>query len=487
MGNVYIITKEQVLLGLISNMRYIQGKFFYAFILITFLIAIISNYFLIFIRNPLLFVITTLVIIVTLAIIIFFRKNISYFLENFVYSKSKVLFYGILVIFTLITLMIIFVFPSTPISDFNTYNNLAQSFSEKLSYVDSEGNPTAYRPMGYPVFLGIFYYIFGYSLIIPKILNILLSVLSIYLVFLISRAIFNDKVALLASLFYSFIPSTLFYINQTNSEILYTALLLLTLYFYVRTPNSLSNNLLVGLFLGLALVARPSALIIIFFIFIDVVFRSFQKNKRRFRFILKSFVPIFVVFLFILTILLIRNNAAVGAYTLPTYGGEVLFNSLYKNNVGSYDQGLGYKYIRAIESNEVERNRLGYKLSKDLILQDPIHFLKLGVRKQYSLYTSNDAFIKHGLTRDKGGHIYSIYNPLLYIDHVIYALIFIFGLLGFIFYRKGLLNKNYTILFLFIWSTMVLHFITESQARYHFPLIPIYIIFTGYFIYSYFR
>jgi len=156
-------------------MKDIQSKFFYVFILITFLIAIISNYFLIFIRNPLLFVITTLVIIVTLAIIIFFRENIGNLLKKFVYPKRKVIFYGILTVFALITLMIIFIFPSVPISDFNTYNNLAQSFSEKLSYVDSEGNLTAYRPMGYPVFLGIFYYVFGYSIILPKILNILLS------------------------------------------------------------------------------------------------------------------------------------------------------------------------------------------------------------------------------------------------------------------------------------------------------------------------
>lgn len=468
-------------------MKDIQNNFFYALILITFLIAIVSSYFLIFIRNPLLFIITTLAIAVVLGIILLFKNYIKSLLDKFVYPRKKSFLYVILIAFTLITLTIIFVFPSTPISDFNTYNNLAQSFSEELSYVDSEGNPTAYRPMGYPVFLGIFYYIFGYSLIIPKILNILLSLFSIYLVFLISRTIFNDKVALLASFFYSFIPSTLFYINQTNSEILYTVLLLLTLYFYVRIPNSLSNNLLVGLFLGLALVVRPSALIIIFFIFIDLVFRSFQKNKRRVKFILKSFVPIFVVFLFILAILLVRNNVAVGAYTLPTYGGEVLFNSLYKNEVGSYDKGLGFAYIRSIESNEVERNRLGYKLSKGLILQDPIHFLKLGVRKQYGLYTSNDAFIKNGLIRDKERHIYSVYNPLLYIDHVIYVLIFIFGLLGFIFYRKGIFEKSHIILFLFIWSAMLLHFITESQARYHFPLTPIFVIFAGYFIYAYFK
>jgi hypothetical protein len=51
--------------------------------------------------------------------------------------------------------------PNEPTSDQHIYHFSATKLSEGLGYIDQDGNPANFWPVGYPALLGFFYWAFG--------------------------------------------------------------------------------------------------------------------------------------------------------------------------------------------------------------------------------------------------------------------------------------------------------------------------------------
>ena len=114
----------------------------------------------------------------------------------------------------------------------------------------------------YPIFLSIIYFIFGHSFAAVKLVQILLSVAHIYLIFLIARKIFNDRVALIVLCFSAVYPFFVFIANIVYSTQLFSFFLTLVIYCLVlfhrnQKPGWLPAS---AIFLGLDILTIPVVL-----------------------------------------------------------------------------------------------------------------------------------------------------------------------------------------------------------------------------------
>ena len=86
----------------------------------------------------------------------------------------------------------IILFEVKPINDFQWYYEHGISLSQGKGYT-SDGVLTARWPIGYPGFLAMAFYMFGYSIFIVQIINILLYTCIILLTYYCSKILFYSE------------------------------------------------------------------------------------------------------------------------------------------------------------------------------------------------------------------------------------------------------------------------------------------------------
>lgn len=129
---------------------------------------------------------------------------------------------------------------TTPVSEASVYDGLAWSLASDGKYVDKDGTPTAFRPVGYPAFLAGIYMVFGHSWTAGGIANALLGTVTVWLTYLLARTVLSIRLSLVAALLIALLPSHIFgYTSVLRMEALHTVFVLSVLgvtYWAVRTP-----------------------------------------------------------------------------------------------------------------------------------------------------------------------------------------------------------------------------------------------------------
>lgn len=180
-----------------------------------------------------------------------------------------------------ISLSILFlrIIPALPvISDSKDYSDIATSIVSNFTYIPISVDLILYPPL-YPIFLSIIYKIthIGFFPGVYFVQNLLVFGISI-LVFLILKK--NLKIptglALVASLAVFFWPYFILYSQLVSSEILYSFLLALSVFLFLKINSESRKRLVVftGILFGLAILARPVALLLLPWILIGLFFIS---------------------------------------------------------------------------------------------------------------------------------------------------------------------------------------------------------------------
>ena len=81
----------------------------------------------------------------------------------------------------------ILVFDPKPMSDFSFYFQCAESIAKGFGYVKHGGFATVYFPVGYSLFLGMLFWVSGISIAVAQTANLVLSAISLVLVYWIAR------------------------------------------------------------------------------------------------------------------------------------------------------------------------------------------------------------------------------------------------------------------------------------------------------------
>ncbi len=133
----------------------------------------------------------------------------------------------------------------------------------------------------YSYFLGIIYFIFGHNYLLPRLVQAVLGAFSALLLYRLGRRVFNEKIGLLAGLIFSLNGPLIYFTGELLVPTLYIFLLLLFLLkldHLLERPGA-GNYLLSGLLLGLAALARPTALILLPIALLWIIFRL--QNRWR--------------------------------------------------------------------------------------------------------------------------------------------------------------------------------------------------------------
>lgn len=176
-----------------------------------------------------------------------------------------------------------------------------------------------------------FYNLFGISEITSNLLPLLVSVLSIILIFYLGKIMFNEEIGLIASFLLSFFPLNVFYSTTLFPDLpsaFFTALSVF-LFFKAEKNKSNLNYLLAGLSVGIGyLMKELSALILIFFI----IFILYKKNfKKSHLLILLGF---FMIFLFELFYYSIKTSNPLFRYTIVSSQATNIMRTYYPNYFG---------------------------------------------------------------------------------------------------------------------------------------------------------
>ncbi len=140
-------------------------------------------------------------------------------------------------------------------SDAPVYNQLALSLLSDKSFY----NFNACRTPGYPVFVALIYSISNGSVWLVLFVQILLNLFSVYLVFIIARSIFTEKIAFLSALLFAIDINQAFYNVTLYTETLFVTMFLSSILFLCKAlkENTLLSVLISALFLGVATLVRP--------------------------------------------------------------------------------------------------------------------------------------------------------------------------------------------------------------------------------------
>jgi hypothetical protein len=141
-----------------------------------------------------------------------------------------------------------------------------------------------FRPLVHPFILGAFWKINFDPVIIGKILDVLFSIISVYLVYLIAHKVFNKRIALVSAFLFSFSPVFLMFTGLILTEPLALFFGLLGVYLFIRKDTGI-HLLFSGIFCGLAFLTKFPQGIYFAAIGLVIIFRKeklFKKIKSAF-------------------------------------------------------------------------------------------------------------------------------------------------------------------------------------------------------------
>ncbi|HEX7401695.1 MAG TPA: glycosyltransferase family 39 protein [candidate division Zixibacteria bacterium] len=395
-------------------------------------------------------------------------------------SNFLLLFLGLA--FVLRLLWIIFI-PTQLYADWKWYDDAAYHMSQVWTYQEN-GLPTAYWPIGYPLFLAIIYRFFGHSYFAVEFINIFLSLSICLITYLIAQRLVSPISSRITLVILALFPSQIFFTNVLASEIVLTFLLLLSVYLLLKQKlhATIYFPLILGILLGLLTLIRAAALLLPVIIII-----FYFKSGDRFGLTLRNAVLSLVFMLLTLFPWMMRNKLVLGSFTVATSGGINLYIGNNANSSGNWvwQKENPFKDISA--PNEVENDRLGYKLGTRFILDDPAGFIVRGIKKEIYLFITDFSAISKELDLAAQSNRIDKFVFFNVIGQTYYLLVLILSIGGVFLFLRGDWGKKagfYLLTgILLYWAGI--HFVFFGIDRFHFPLVPFLSIFASGFIGSY--
>ncbi len=272
--------------------------------------------------------------------------------------------------------------------DEGAYDHLARGLASGKGYVSPEGEPTAYRPVGYPAFLAFLYLIFGPHLIAVRLVQSLLTTVLVCVVYLLGLRLFNKTVGRVAAAMCAAYPYYVYLSGVLYSEAWSVLLTASAVYLFIVACDSPSVTKFVGVgaLLGALVLTRPNMLAALPF------FAAWYFWVPGVRQRVPAWMLAVVVGVTALLVLpwMVRNQVRVGAFALATNGGR---NFWLGNNPGATaDTGnevpippeLALRLARA--GSEAEKDRVYYAAGFEFIRWHPVHFLRLSASKALAFW-----------------------------------------------------------------------------------------------------
>jgi len=231
-------------------------------------------------------------------------------------------------------------------------------FAKQNSLVEDNTNYPPYFVIGYPFFLGLIYKIFGFNNFFIIWIQILLAVLSGFLIYHICRRQFNEKIALIAFAFFSLNLGYLVFSQFILTEILLSLFLLFFLDCFLRFFSGHEASYLAQamLTLGFSVLIKPAALYFIYVVLFLIVLFFKENFLQKFKLILLASICFYLPIISYMSF----NKINYGQFRLSALDIENIYFWYYPNVLASKNG----------TNSDIEREKLSYLVKGNKFIDD---------------------------------------------------------------------------------------------------------------------
>lgn len=393
-------------------------------------------------------------------------KALSY-LRNLI---SKINIFEIVLFGFFIRSFFLIVYPRMFFGDSGIYKDFGKElFSGNIM-------PSSVHMPGYPVYLYICNFIFQteYGVVF---VDIILSSISIYIIYLLTNKLFEDKnVSKISSIIFAIYPFSIFLSISTLSESLYVFLMLAAIYFLYINKSFLSY-----LFFVLSIYVKSISNYLA-----PIFIASFYLQKKEYKLFFKNIGLYLIIYSILFSPWWVHNFVKHDKFVFTdlTFSYHLYAGNNILNKTGGGIGGIDVDHsviLNKVDNDFAKADKIFKKEAYNFIINNPDDFLKLLLVKtkrfwSFTPYTY-ESFDKEAfpLYQEKTKFFYKI---ILFLS---FGPIFIMTLHFFIFYSKKYI-KNIIPIIIFILVFSFAHILTIVSLRYRFPLEPFLIIFSSFSI-----
>ena len=354
------------------------------------------------------------------------------------------------------------------------YIALGKSLAHGGAY-ELEGHPTAYRPPGYPLLLAFSFRLFGESLIPVRAAQAAADLLSCFLVFVLGRKLFSERVGLIGAGIFALFPIQILYVSIIMTETVFTTLLLLYLLICAGETDSWKRSIAAGIVLGAGTLVRPTILLLPAAVFAVRWMSGWTPAKN-----LKALGLTAGAALLIISPWLIRNFTEFGRITLTTNSGVNFWIGTHSGASGSYSFPENSPLLAV--KGEFAQSDMGIRLGFEFIREHPLEYGMLLVKK-WAHFFSVDYWLLLSMhfqpdfrSVPNAGTLFSRF-PLtdLLAIHAPFAAVLLLATFGLCF-RAGDKAKGLLYLVAPCAYWLLVHLAFFGSARYRFPVVPLFMI-----------
>jgi 4-amino-4-deoxy-L-arabinose transferase-like glycosyltransferase len=344
------------------------------------------------------------------------------------------------------------------------------------------GEPTAYRPPAYPLFIAALFNVTRNSIFAIKLIHVVLGVMAVFFTYLIAWNTFNSMIGLIAAGIVAFTPSLISYSSLIASENLGIALFLISIYFLLIYARSYKIKFAVfsGIFLGITGLMRPEVLLLPI---IWISYLAFQRNKISR--IIKTSLAFLLPAILVILPWTIRNYLQFHHIIPISSNGGIMLLVSFNNQTA--DRANNTKvfaplYERALKDGWDEAKTSNYAATEAMhfIRDHPYAAIRLIPIKLYYLFSDDISGISWNFIKTIRPVSQSLILSLKIIAQTYYSLIIISALSTILFWKKLKEYPSAILLLITILYWIIYYSVIITTDRYHLLILPIIAIFSAF-------
>ncbi len=377
------------------------------------------------------------------------------------------------------------------IVDEQEYNRLAHNLLAHGEFAYEPGRPTSLRPPLYPLLVAGVYAVAGVdNFQAVRLVQVLLSLATVWLVYRLGREAFSERVGLWAATLIAFYPTLLGMNNLILTETLFTLLLTAACYAVVRyyRQEKVGYLALAGLLLGLAALTRSIVWLS------PPLLAGYVLLTARCSLARRALGAGVMVLAFAATVApwSVRNTLLQGTFvTIDTMGGRnflmgnYAYTPLYRSwDAISLEEDKAWyhevmdRYPQELRTTQGKIDKLALKEGLAYVREHPGQTALRDVIKFFDFWGLERELIA-GLPRGYFGHVPSpaalVLGVVILVSYPAALFLGIFGVL----FRPAADRRLHWLLLAVIAFVCALHTLVFGHSRYHLPLVPLLLLYAA--------
>jgi tetratricopeptide (TPR) repeat protein/4-amino-4-deoxy-L-arabinose transferase-like glycosyltransferase len=364
-------------------------------------------------------------------------------------------------------------------------------WAESIASGNIVGDTTYFRAPLYVWCLGLLYSLFDSSWWVGRIFGIVVGAVSVGMTWMLAYRLFSPRVATIAALIHTIYPIVLYHDAELLTDSFFMLTLQIALYYAVRwiEDHNPRSAIWTGITLGIAALARPTALVLAPLILI-FIFRQFRNNKDRFRQL-----SLFVVGLALLvSITFVRNLIVADDPVLVASQGGVNFfignnpesdgvSAVMPSPLGATWQMAEVTHIAEVNTGHSlkpgEVSSYWFSQGMNWIRENPMQFLtSFGIKLYRQLANTeipNQRDLNHFLRK----------LPFPFHLPIGFGLLFPFAVWGIVVCWKQNQRVQFLVLAILLYMAATALFFVNSRFR--LPLLPLFFLFASFGLIVFFQ